>query len=160
MDRNGLFLAPNAYGPLAYHHLTVSPSALVLSNYSSAMIESYLPILLQALIASGFAGVTLLLSVMLGKSSKRNAMKDSAYECGMLPLGEAQPRFSVKFYIVAMLFVLFDIEVVFMYPWAIIFKDYVNTIGHDIFWSMMGFVGILLVAFIYAWKKGALRWDN
>ena len=115
---------------------------------------------MQILMAGGFAGVTLLISVMLGKSGRRNKMKDSAYECGMLPLGEAQPRFSVKFYIVAMLFVLFDIEVVFLYPWAVIFKDAVAMFGSSIFWWMLSFVTILLVAFVHAWKKGALRWDN
>jgi NADH-quinone oxidoreductase subunit A len=124
------------------------------------MLEQYFPILLQILIAAGFAGATLLVSVLLGKSARRSSMKDSAYECGMLPLGEAQPRFSVKFYIVAMLFVLFDIEVVFLYPWAVVFKDYVATIGHGIFWWMLSFVGILLVAFGYAWKKRALDWNS
>lgn len=115
---------------------------------------------MQAVIATGFAVVTLLISVLLGKSSPRNKMKDSAYECGMLPIGETQPRFSVKFYIVAMLFVLFDIEVVFLYPWAVIFKDAVVTYGTHIFWWMLSFVGVLLVAFVYAWKKGGLRWDS
>jgi NADH-quinone oxidoreductase subunit A len=124
------------------------------------MLEQYLPVLLQIAIAAGFAAATLLVSVMLGKAARRNPMKDSAYECGMLPLGDAQPRFSVKFYIVAMLFVLFDIEVVFLYPWAVIFKDYVAAIGHGIFWWMLGFVGILLVAFGYAWKKRALDWNS
>ena len=114
---------------------------------------------MQVLIAAGFAAGTLIASVLLGKSSKRNAMKDSAYECGMLPIGEAQPRFSVKFYIVAMLFVLFDIEVVFLYPWAIIYKDYVITNGAAIFWWGLSFVSILLVAFVYAWRKGALKWE-
>ena len=124
------------------------------------MIEQYLPILLQVLLAGGFAGVTLLISVVLGKSARRNPMKDSAYECGMLPIGEDQPRFSVKFYIVAMLFVLFDIEVVFLYPWAVVFKDSVAAFGSSIFWWMFGFVGILLVAFGYAWKKRALDWNS
>ena len=124
------------------------------------MLENYLPVLMQMLIASSFAGVTLLASVLAGRSAKRNPMKDSAYECGMLPLGEAQPRFSVKFYIVAMLFVLFDIEVVFMYPWAVIFKDYVAVFGAAIFWWMLSFVGILLVAFLYAWRKKALDWSS
>ncbi len=124
------------------------------------MLDQYLPVLLQVLIAAGFAGVTLLLSVLAGKAAKRNKMKDSAYECGMLPLGEAQPRFSVKFYIVAMLFVLFDIEVVFLYPWAIIYKDYIVTYGKDIFFTMLGFVGILGVAFVYAWRKRALDWNS
>lgn len=124
------------------------------------MLENYLPVLLQIVIAGGFAGVTLLISVLLGKSARSNEMKDSAYECGMLPIGEAQPRFSVKFYIVAMLFVLFDIEVVFLYPWSVIYKDYLATHGGAILGSMLGFVGILAVAFAYAWKKGALSWNK
>ncbi|CAN5498481.1 NADH-quinone oxidoreductase subunit A [soil metagenome] len=115
---------------------------------------------MQLVVAVGFAAVTLLLSVVLGKSAKSNATKDSAYECGMLPVGGAQARFSVKFYLVAMLFVIFDIEVVFMYPWAVIFREFVVTQGTAIFWSMLGFIGILGVAYIYVLKKGALRWDT
>ena len=84
------------------------------------MIQDYLPILLQVIVAIGFAGVALLASVILGRAGKRNATKDSAYECGMIPQGAAQPRFSVKFYLVAMLFILFDIEIVFMYPLSLI----------------------------------------
>ncbi len=114
---------------------------------------------MQILIASGFAASTLLVSVFVGKSGKRSAIKDSAYECGMLPIGEAQPRFSVKFYLVAMLFVLFDIEVVFMFPWAVVFKDMVAQ-SVAIFWSMTGFAFILLVAYVYALKKGALKWND
>ena len=124
------------------------------------MLENYFPILLQILVAGGFAGGTLLASVLMGKAARQNDMKDSAYECGMLPIGEAQPRFSVKFYIVAMLFVLFDIEVVFMYPWAVIYKDYLAVHGPAIFLTMLGFVSILGVAFAYAWKKGALSWNS
>ncbi len=125
------------------------------------MIQEYLPVLLQLAIAAGFAGVTLLLSVALGKSARRNAVKDSPYECGMLPVGDSQPRFSVKFYLVAMLFVIFDIEVVFMYPWAVTFGDFLaRGQGAMVFWSMSGFVGILLVAYLYALKKGALNWKS
>ena len=94
------------------------------------------------------------------RAASEACLVPSAYECGMLPIGEAQPRFSVKFYIVAMLFVLFDIEVVFLYPWAVVFKDYVAAIGAGIFWWMLSFIGILFVAFAYAWKKGGLRWDS
>ena len=72
------------------------------------MLEQYFPVLLQFMIATGFAVTTLLLSVMLGKSARRNSVKDSPYECGMIPIGQQQPRFSVKFYLVAMLFVIFD----------------------------------------------------
>ena len=130
------------------------------ARVSAVMLKEYIPVLLQILIASGFAAVTLLISVMLGKAAKSNAVKDSAYECGMLPLGEAQPRFSVKFYIVAMLFVLFDIEVVFLYPWALVYKDYLQGVSGAILGTMLGFVSILGVAFLYAYKKGALNWKS
>ena len=89
------------------------------------MAQDYLPVLLQVLVALGFAGVALLISVVIGRAGKRNPVKDSTYECGMLPIGEPQPRFSVKFYLVAMLFILFDIEIVFMYPWAVVYRDYI-----------------------------------
>ena len=126
------------------------------------MFENYIPVLLQIVIAGGFAVVTLIASALLGKSAKRNTIKDSAYECGMLPVGDSQPRFSVKFYIVAMLFVLFDIEVVFLYPWAIIYKDYLAAVdgGASILAVAAGFASILLVAFGYAWKKGVLDWKS
>jgi NADH-quinone oxidoreductase subunit A len=109
------------------------------------MPQDYLPVLFQVLIALGFAVSTLSLSIVFGRSGKRNSIKDSAYECGMLPVGDGAPRFSVKFYLVAMLFVLFDIEVVFMYPWAVQFRD---------------LAGILVFAYVYALKKGALNWKS
>ena len=121
-------------------------------------MQHYLPILLQIVIAFGFAGAALVTSVALGKTGRRTATKDSAYECGMLPIGEAQPRFSVKFYLVAMLFILFDIEVVFLYPWAVVYRDYISEKGPLIFWSMLGFVGVLTVGYVYAIMKGALDW--
>jgi NADH-quinone oxidoreductase subunit A len=123
------------------------------------MSDHYGPVLVQLLIVAGFAAAMLGLSVLFGKSGRRNPTKDSAYECGMLPIGEAQPRFSVKFYLVAMLFVLFDIEVVFLYPWAVIFKEYVAQ-NPGIFYSMLSFVLLLVVAYVYALKKGALRWNE
>jgi NADH-quinone oxidoreductase subunit A len=124
------------------------------------MLENYTPVLLQVVIALGFAVSTLLVSVLLGKSSPRNEIKDSAYECGMLPEGGPQPRFSVKFYLVAMLFVLFDIEVVFLYPWAVIYKDHIATHGPAILGYAFSFVAILGVAYAYAWRKGALDWKR
>ncbi len=132
---------------------------MVTSVTDFTMLSDYLPILLQVLIVMGFAGMTLGLSVLLGKSGKRNAMKDSAYECGMLPIGEAQPRFSVKFYLIAMLFVLFDIEVVFLYPWAVQFKTLVAQ-NSNAFWSMLSFVFILGVAYLYVLRKKALDWKE
>ena len=121
------------------------------------MPEQYLPVLLQVLVALGFAAFVLLASVVFGRAARRNAMKDTPYECGMLPVGEGAPRFSVKFYLVAMLFVLFDIEVVFMYPWALQFRDLIAN-GPVVLASMAGFAGILIVAYVYALKKGALNW--
>ena len=124
------------------------------------MPYDYLPVLFQVLIAIGFAAVTLTLSVVFGRSGKTNKTKDSAYECGMLPVGEGSPRFSVKFYLVAMLFVIFDIEVVFMYPWAVQFRDLVAGGNAVPLVSMAGFAGVLAFAYVYALKKGALTWKN
>jgi NADH-quinone oxidoreductase subunit A len=123
-------------------------------------MREYLPIFLQVIVAIGFAASALIVSVILGKSAKSNATKDSAYECGMLPIGEAQPRFSVKFYLVAMLFILFDIEIVFMYPWAVVYREFLVTHGASIFWSMLSFVGVLTVGYVYAIMKGALDWKR
>jgi NADH-quinone oxidoreductase subunit A len=123
------------------------------------MPEHYLPVLLQVIIALGFAAAVLVLSVIFGRSAQRNATKDIPYECGMLPIGEGAPRFSVKFYLVAMLFVLFDIEVVLMYPWALQFRDLIRH-GPTVLASMAGFAGILAIAYIYALKKGALNWRS
>ena len=125
------------------------------------MLQDYLPILIQAVIAIGFAVATLIASVVLGKRATRNRMKDSAYECGMLPVGEGQARFSVKFYLVAMLFVLFDLEVVFLFPWAVVFKDLaVVQEMAVVFWSAISFIVILFVAYLYALRKGALEWRS
>lgn len=121
------------------------------------MLNDYLPILLQMLIAFGFAAVVLTFSVVFGRSGRNAGAKDSPYECGMLPVGEGAPRFSVKFYLVAMLFVIFDIEVVFMYPWAVQFRDLVAQ-GPAALVSMAGFAGVLAFAYVYALKKGALNW--
>ncbi len=123
------------------------------------MIREYIPVLLQAVVAVGFAAGALIMSVLLGKAGVRTRTKDSAYECGMVPEGKVQPRFSVKFYLVAMLFILFDLEIVFMYPWAVVYR---GAIVHSqvIFWSMLSFVSILMVGYVYALKKGALDWKR
>src|SRR3984893_16292952 len=109
------------------------------------MIREYLPVLLQIVVAIGFAGAVLIVSVIVGKSGRRTRVKDTAYECGMIPQGGAQPRFSVKFYLVAMLFILFDLEIVYMYPWAVIYREYIAQHGPGIFWYMLSFVGVLTV---------------
>ena len=123
-------------------------------------MSEYFSIFLQIVVAIGFAAAALITSVLLGKSAKSNSTKDSAYECGIPTTRDAQPRFSVKFYLVAMLFILFDIEIVFMYPWAVVFKDYVLHFGPEILWSMFSFVVILLIGYLYAVKKGALDWSH
>lgn len=127
------------------------------------MDQDYLPILLQIIVAVGFAAVVLGFSVLVGRAGKRNPTKDSPYECGMLPIGGPQPRFSVKFYLVAMLFILFDLEVVFMYPWAVVYRDFVSESGKGlplVFWSMLGFISIITVGYAYAIKKGVLKWQR
>lgn len=124
------------------------------------MTRDYLPILLQVIVAVGFAAAALIFSVLLGKVGRRNPTKDSAYECGMLPIGEAQPRFSVQFYLVAMLFILFDIEIVFMFPWAVVYRDFIVNHGMLIFWSMLSFVSLLTVGYVYAIMKGVLDWKR
>jgi NADH-quinone oxidoreductase subunit A len=123
------------------------------------MIREYLPVLLHILVAIGFAASALIISVILGRVGKRTRIKDSAYECGMLPQGEAQPRFSVKFYLVAMLFILFDLEIVFMYPWAVVYRESIVQ-SKSILWSMLSFVTILMVGYVYALKKGVLDWKK
>ena len=102
----------------------------------------------------------LILSVVLGKKGRRSRIKDTAYECGMLPIGEGSTRLSVKFYLVAMLFILFDIEVVFLYPWAVVYKDMLQQNAAVIFGSMISFLVILFVGYIYALKKRAFDWKN
>ena len=136
------------------------PIPAVEAYHAGRMSSQYLPVFVQILVAIGFAAVSLTLSVVLGKSARTNKIKDSAYECGMLPIGDGAPRFSVKFYLVAMLFVIFDIEVVFMYPWAVQFRDLVAGGNAVPLVSMAGFAGVLAIAYVYALKKGALTWKN
>jgi len=114
---------------------------------------NYLPLLMHFLVAGALAGVIVLLSWIIGERKPTRA-KLSPYECGMAPIGDARGRFSVKFYMVAMLFILFDVEAIFLYPWAVILKD-LKMFG---FWEMMVYLGIFLVGFFYVWKKGVLEW--
>ncbi len=124
------------------------------------MTQDYIAVLVQIVLAGGFAVATLIASALLGKRALRNPMKDSAYECGMLPVGEGQARFSVKFYLVAMLFVLFDVEVVFLIPWATVYRAQIESGAGIFLFAMLGFVGILFLAYLYALKKGALSWQR
>ena len=130
----------------------------MVSALMDAQLQQYLPVLLLGLVAFGFAFGTLAVSVLLGWRSRRNKAKDIAYECGMIPVGEGSTRMSVKFYLVAMLFILFDIEVVFLYPWAVVYRDLLGNpeMRNVIFTAMLSFLGILFVGYVYAVKKPAL----
>lgn len=123
-------------------------------------LREYLPVLMLGILAVVFSFGMLIASVALGKKGKRTPIKDTAYECGMLPIGEGNTRLSVKFYLVAMLFILFDIEVVFLYPWAVIYKTMLKENAAMIFGSMISFLAILFVGYIYALKKGAFDWNS
>ena len=115
----------------------------------------YLPLLIHFLLAGALASAIVLLSWLIGQRKPTRA-KLSPYECGMEPIGDARQRFSVKFYMVAMLFILFDVEAIFLYPWAIILKD-LKMFG---FWEMLVYVGIVLVGYFYVWRKGVLDWGS
>src|ERR1700690_1919127 len=120
------------------------------SNYP----EIYFPVLIQVLIAAGLASVLILISTVLGKRA-RSPLKDTPYESGMAPVGSARERFSVKFYLVGMIFILFDIEAVFLYPWAVVFRE----LKMFAFAEMFLFVVLILVGFFYVYKKGAPDWS-
>lgn len=125
-----------------------------------SQLLQYLPVLILLLLTIGFASSTLVISVLLGKRGRRTSTKDIAYECGMLPEGEGSTRLSVKFYLVALLFVLFDIEVVFMYPWAVIYKQMLRENAALILGGMVSFLGVLFVGYLYALKKRAFDWTR
>jgi NADH-quinone oxidoreductase subunit A len=127
---------------------------------NSEQLREYLPVLMLGILAVLFSFGMLVGSVILGKKGKRTPIKDTAYECGMLPVGEGNTRLSVKFYLVAMLFILFDIEVVFLYPWAVVYKAMLKDNAALILGSMLSFLGILLVGYIYAVKKHAFDWKS
>lgn len=115
--------------------------------------EVYFPVLLQAAIAMTIAAGMLVASYVLGKKV-RNRVKDMPYECGIVPTGNARERFSVKFYLVAMIFILFDIEAVFLYPWVVVYRE----LKLFAFFEMFLFLILILSGFFYIWKKGALDW--
>jgi NADH-quinone oxidoreductase subunit A len=118
-------------------------------------MEGFLPVLIMLALGVGFAGGSVLLSQFVGPS-KPTAEKSAPYECGMPPVGDARERQSVKFYLVAMIFLLFDIEVAFLYPWAVAFRD----LGVPGFWQLVTFFGLLVTGYIYVWRKGAFDWSG
>src|SRR5215813_11149491 len=121
----------------------------------TSLTEEYFPVLLQALVAMALAAGLLTVSYLLGRRV-RNRVKDMPYESGMVPTGDARHRFSVKFYLVAMLFILFDIEAIFLYPWVVVYRE----LRMLAFVEMLVFVVLILSGFFYIWKKGALDWSG
>jgi NADH-quinone oxidoreductase subunit A len=119
------------------------------------MLTQYTPILLMAMLALAFAGGNILMSFLIGPR-KDSPRKLDPYECGMPPIGDPKERFKVKFFLVAMVFVIFDIEVVFLFLWAVVFKQ----LGLFGFLEMAVFLGILVLALAYVWEKGVLEWAS
>ena len=117
-------------------------------------LTNYFPVVLFILIAVAFAVVTLLLSYVV-QPRVANAEKSSPYECGSEPISDARMPFPVRYYIIAMLFVIFDVEIIFLYPWAVAF-DKIGLFGLI---EMVIFIALFLAGYVYAWKKGALEWD-
>ncbi len=120
----------------------------------------YVPVLILILAAVGITAAMLLGSVVLGQRGRRNRAKDTPYECGMIPQGERLPRFTVKFRLVAMLFILFDIEVVFLYPWAVVYRELLRSQPGLILGAMLSFLGVLLIGYLYAVRKRAFDWTS
>ena len=118
------------------------------------LLREYLPIVIFLAVAIGL-GVVLILAAVIIAVRNPDPEKVSAYECGFNPFDDARMKFDVRFYLVAILFIIFDLEIAFLFPWAVAFKD-VGVLG---FWSMMVFLGVLTVGFTYEWKKGALEWQ-
>ena len=118
-------------------------------------LDGYAPLLLMFVLAAGLAGLLITVSALVGKH-KRTPEKDQAYECGIRPTGDAREPFSVHFYMVALIFILFDIEAIFLYPWALVYHD-LKVFG---FVEMLLYIVILLVGYVYLWKKGALDWNR
>ncbi len=118
------------------------------------MIDAYFPVLVFFVIAIGL-GLAPLLIGRFFRPNRPNPGKLSAYECGFTALSHARKPFDVRFYLVAILFILFDLETAFLVPWSVALKD----LGHPAFWAMMLFLTVLVVGFVYEWKKGALTWE-
>ena len=118
------------------------------------LLRSYLPILIFLAIAVAISGAMVFASMIVARQ-RPDSEKLSAYECGFAPFGDARAKFDVRYYLVAILFIIFDLEVAFLFPWAVS----LGKIGVFGFWSMVVFLGVLTIGFVYEWKKGALEWE-
>jgi NADH-quinone oxidoreductase subunit A len=135
---------------------------LIIFGMETTQLLQYVGVLMLFVLAVAATGGMIAMSMILGKKGGRSKIKDTAYECGMLPIGDGSTRMSVKFYLVAMLFILFDIEVIFMYPWAVVYKEMLAdaTTRNMILGAMVSFLGILFVGYLYAVKKKAFDWKS
>jgi len=122
------------------------------------MIEYYIPIFIVLAVGAVFAIVTVMTSVIFGPQ-RPNKEKSSTYESGMKPVGTTKERVSIKYYLVGMLFIIFDLEVIFIYPWAVQFKKLYGTLGTSVFYSMFVFLIVLELGYLYVYKKGGFKWD-
>jgi NADH-quinone oxidoreductase subunit A len=153
--------APVSRSPIALaerggHALPPQPgfAARAAGSIMPELLKDYLPIAIFMAVCAGI-GLALMASALIIAVRKPDPEKLSAYECGFNPFDDARMKFDVRFYLVAILFIIFDLEVAFLFPWAITLKE-VGLLG---FWSMMVFLGVLTIGFIYEWRKGALEWD-
>ena len=121
----------------------------------TSLAQQWLPVLMQSVLALVIACALVGLAFLIGRKVK-NRVKDMPYECGIAPTGDARERFSVKFYLVAMLFILFDIEAIFLYPWAVVYKG----LKMFAFFEMLIFVALVMAGFFFVWKKGVLDWAH
>src|SRR5579862_8992409 len=137
-------------------------TTLILADQTVSPVGNFIPVVILIVIGILFAVANIGLSLFFGPK-RTGPGKEITYESGMLPIGDARKRFNVRFYIVAMIFLVFDVEIIFFYPWATIFarhvKDGSNEDGRLLLLEMITFVVILLVAYFYAWGKGVFRWD-
>lgn len=125
----------------------------------SQSLSTYLPALVQVALGLAVPAVILIASHVFGQRAKGNYIKDKAYECGLPMEGKPHPRFAVKFYVTAMLFILFDIEVVFLVPWALVYREFLAA-GIAITAATAVFLGVLVLGLIYEFKRGALEWEK
>ena len=128
----------------------------------TTQLLQYIAVLMLFVLAVGATGGMIAFSMLVGKKGRTSKIKDTAYECGMLPIGEGNMRMSVKFYLVAMLFILFDIEVVFLYPWAVVYREMLGdpATRNMILFAMLSFLSVLFIGYLYALKKRAFDWKS
>lgn len=158
-------LRPSLWGHGQDAHATVLSIVCTLASAGPllwdiwAMTNQFVPFLIQIIFAAAVPLAAFGFALLIGQRGKTSPAKDTPYECGMEPRGTSSPRFSIKFYLIAMLFIIFDIEVVFFFPWAVAFRDAAAQ-SWTVLWGMLFFTGLVIVGLAYEWKKGGLDWSR